>query len=84
MRDPIMGFLVALLMPASFCRLVSFASSALEAAYAYVSGLGRWQAQSLAETSSPPISALLPVDGYYASSCFFDFFDSSSSSNSNA
>ena len=38
-----MGFLVALLMPASFCRLVSFASSALEAAYAYVSGLGRWQ-----------------------------------------
>lgn len=24
------------------CRLVSFASSALEAAYAYVSGLGRW------------------------------------------
>jgi len=79
-----MGFLVALLMPASFCRLVSFASSALEAAYAYVSGLGRWQAQSLAETSSPPISALLPVDGYYASSCFFYFFDSSSSSNSNA
>lgn len=24
------------------CRLVSFATSALEAAYAYVSGLGRW------------------------------------------
>ncbi|KAH7511608.1 hypothetical protein FEM48_ZijujMtG0003300 (mitochondrion) [Ziziphus jujuba var. spinosa] len=41
----------------------------------------RRQSQSLAETSSPPISALLPVDGYYASSCSFDFFDSSSSSN---
>jgi hypothetical protein len=24
------------------CRLVTFASSALEAAYAYVSGLGSW------------------------------------------
>lgn len=31
--------------------------------------------QSLAETSSTPICALLPADGYYPSCCSFDFFE---------
>lgn len=52
------------LMPASFCRLVFFASSALEAAYAYISGLGSLRPLLL---TRKPIQGAKALGRWYAS-----------------